>query len=117
MNAFVRSFAIAVAFGATLSAASAQSAQSVPPSRGAGDGRPASVTTTPAVRATDTMLEYRNADPLHGIYEQKPVFPQCADHSVVGPMPDAGAGTLAAEPLYNFMTDFDMPGIPCRKPL
>lgn len=64
-----------------------------------------------------TTLEYRNSDPLRGIYTQQPVWAQCGDQPVIGPLPVPEAGSLAAQPRYNFMIDFDLPDITCRKAL
>ena len=117
VNSLIRSFALVVAFGTTVAAASAQTAQSVPGSRGQAPAQTVTVSNAAPASPRDTMQEYRNADPLHGIFMQKPVWEQCGDQPVVGPMPDPKVGSLAAQPLYNFMMDVDMPGLACRKVL
>ena len=113
----IKAFALAAAFGTTAAAASAQTSRSIPGASSQGAAQAVTVTNTLPAPPSVTMLGYRNADPLHGIYTQKPVFAQCGDQPVVGPMPVAEAGSLAAQPLYNFMTDFDIAGLACRKAL
>ena len=117
MNSLIRSFALVVAFGTTAAAASAQTAQSVPGNRGPAPAQTVTVSNAAPAGPRYTMQEYRNADPLHGIYMQKPVWEQCGDQPVVGPMPDPKVGSVAAQPDYNFLMDPDMPGMACRKAL
>jgi hypothetical protein len=113
----IKAIALAAAFGTTAAAASAQTSRSIPGARSQGAAQAVTVTNVLPARASDTMVGYRNADPLHGIYAQGPVFAQCGDHTVVGPMSVAEAGSLAAQPLYNFMIDSGIPGEACRKAL
>jgi hypothetical protein len=113
----IKTFALAAAFGTTAAAASAQTSQIMPGTRSQAAAQALTVTNTLPAPPSVTMLGYRNADPLHGIYARTPVFAQCGDQPVVGPMPVAEAGSLAAQPLYNFMTDFDIAGLACRKAL
>jgi hypothetical protein len=117
VKTLIRTFALAAAFGTTAAAASAQTAQTVPSARSQAPAQAISIANTVPAPPPITMLGYRNADPLHGIYAQKPVLAQCGDQPVVGPMPVAAAGSLAAQPLYNFMTDVDSVGLACRKAL
>ncbi|BDE06114.1 hypothetical protein WPS_13900 [Vulcanimicrobium alpinum] len=110
MNALISTFGLTVALGSATVAASAQ----MP----AAPLAPAHQQTTLVVSANDTKtaLQYRNVDPLRGIYVQKPAFAQCANQPVVGPMPVPAAGSLEAQPGYNFLIDFDLVGA-CRKGL
>jgi hypothetical protein len=71
----------------------------------------------PATANAPTELQYANADPLHGIYTRKPLIAQCADQTVLGPMPAAASGSLEAQAGYNFLIDPDSVGLACRKPI
>ena len=117
MNALVRSIVLAATFAAGSAAATAQTPQSVPDIQTADAVHVVVVDTTTAAPPAITMLEYRNADPLRGIFTRPPTWTQCGDQPVIGPMPAPVLGSVAAQPLYAFLLDAELPDVACRKAL
>jgi hypothetical protein len=112
VNALITTFGLTLAVAASTVGVSAQTATTTAVTSTSSAPRTQQALVVQP-KDTYTVLGYQNADPLHGMYTRKPMTPQCGT-IMVGPMASAAPGSMEAQPLANFLTDFDMVGIACR---